>query len=274
MKALLKQPFFHSSLIAVVVLGLVISSYVFGWALPSANPPSPNLPAPINVGSTEQTKTGNLIIEGVLRLGQFTTALQPSGTEGALYFDITKNTTMIYSSSTWSGLGGGTGQLPVYTTAQRNALSPVEGQQIYNTTENTVQVYGSGAWKTVAAKLALAATCSLDGDCDSTHCIDSVCCNTSCEGGCAACNLTGTIGTCTVRAADDLTESPTACQRCDGTNTAFQSQTANDGYLCTGKCNYCIAGSCVVRTADDTTETPTACQRCDGTNTTSISNRS
>ena len=43
---------------------------------------SSNLPAPINVGSTEQTKTGNLIIEGVLRLGQFTTANAPAGTEG------------------------------------------------------------------------------------------------------------------------------------------------------------------------------------------------
>ena len=68
---------------------------------------SPNLPAPINVGSTEQTKAGNLIIEGVLRLGQFTTANAPSGTEGALYFDTTENTTKLYSDSAWSDLGGG-----------------------------------------------------------------------------------------------------------------------------------------------------------------------
>ena len=33
---------------------------------------SPNLPAPINVGSTAQTKTGNLIIEGSLTTGSFT----------------------------------------------------------------------------------------------------------------------------------------------------------------------------------------------------------
>ena len=101
---------------------------------------SSNLPAPINVGSTEQTKTGNLIIGGVLRLGQFATA--PSGTEGALYFNTTENTTKIYSNSAWGDLGGGgaePGQLPTYTTAERDALSPSAGLMIYNTDYDQVQ---------------------------------------------------------------------------------------------------------------------------------------
>jgi len=59
------------------------------------------------VGSTEQTKIGNLIVEGVLRLGQFTTANAPSGTEGALYFDTTENKMKLYSSAAWADLGGG-----------------------------------------------------------------------------------------------------------------------------------------------------------------------
>jgi len=87
MKALFKKPFFYSSLISVIALSLIIGSYVFGWTTPSEDPPSSNLPAPINVGPTEQTKTGNLIIEGVLRLGQFTTDNIPPGSEGALYYD-------------------------------------------------------------------------------------------------------------------------------------------------------------------------------------------
>ena len=66
---------------------------------------SSNLPAPINVGSTEQTKAGNLIIGGVLRLGQYAT--DPSGTEGALYYNTTDKKTKIYSSAAWSDLGGG-----------------------------------------------------------------------------------------------------------------------------------------------------------------------
>jgi len=152
--------------------------------------PSSNLPAPINVSSTEQTKAGNLIIGGVLRLGQFTTA--PSGTEGALYFNTTEKKTKVYSNSAWGDLGGGAlGLLPSYTTTQRNALSPATGQQIYNTTENKVQVYGSGNWIAVSAKLALAATCTLDGDCDSTHCVDSVCCDTVCTG--TVCQTCGSL---------------------------------------------------------------------------------
>jgi len=173
------------------------------------------------VGSTEQTKAGNLIIGGVLRLGQFTTANAPAGTEGALYFDTTENKAKVYSSAAWSDLGGGAaGLLPNYTTAQRNALSPANGQQIYNTTENKVQVYGSGSWIAVSAKLALAATCSLDGDCDSTHCVNGYCCDTGCTGNCQRCNVAGSIGTCTDLASD-----------------------------CTGNCDVCTSGNCAASNA-------------------------
>ena len=76
------------------------------------------------MGSTEQTKTGNLIVEGVLRLGQFATANAPSGTEGALYFDTTESTTKVYSNTAWADLGGGwDGIIPNYTTAQRRSIS-------------------------------------------------------------------------------------------------------------------------------------------------------
>ena len=163
-----------------------------------------------------------------------------------MYFNTTEKKTKIYSNTAWSDLGGGwDGVLPNYTSTQKDALSPAVGQQIYNTTENKVQVYGQGAWKTVTAKLSVGATCSLDGDCDSAHCADGVCCGTSCTGGCEVCNLAGTIGTCTIRAADNTTESPPACQRCDGTNGSFQLQTVDNGYLCTGNCTYCVSGSCI-----------------------------
>ena len=102
-----KNPYFYTNLLAWGLVLFLIGNYVFGWTTPTANPPSSNLPAPINVGSTEQTKAGNLIIEGVLRLGQFTTANAPAGADGALYFDTTENTTKIYSNSAWGDLGGG-----------------------------------------------------------------------------------------------------------------------------------------------------------------------
>lgn len=46
-----------------------------------------------------------------------------------------------------------------------------------------------------------AATCAVDGDCNSGHCVDGVCCNGSCGGSdpndCQSCALSGSIGTCT-----------------------------------------------------------------------------
>jgi len=69
MSKLLKNHFFYSSLITIVVLGLIIASYVFGWTTPSANPPDSNLPAPINTGSQDQTKSGGLNIGGNVGIG-------------------------------------------------------------------------------------------------------------------------------------------------------------------------------------------------------------
>jgi len=222
---------------------------------------SSNLPAPINVSSTEQTKAGNLIIEGVLRLGQFITANAPSeaegAAEGALYYDTTEKKTKVYISGDWTDLGGGAepGQLPAYTSTQRDALSPTEGQQIYNTTENKVQVFGQEAWKTVTAKLALAATCSLDGDCDSTHCADEVCCDTACSGTvcqtCGALSSAG-LGHCGYvnSSSDDprntcTTAAPDAADSCKSPNCSGTGYTC--GYL-SGEasqptCKTCIGSS-------------------------------
>jgi len=72
MSKLLKNHFFYSSLITIVVLGLIIASYVFGWTTPSANPPDSNLPAPINTGSQDQTKSGGLNIGGNVGIGTTT----------------------------------------------------------------------------------------------------------------------------------------------------------------------------------------------------------
>lgn len=47
----------------IVTLALVLSvgiSYVSAWTAPTATPPGGNVAAPINVGNSEQTKTGNL----------------------------------------------------------------------------------------------------------------------------------------------------------------------------------------------------------------------
>jgi len=62
MKHLFKQPFFYTSIVSLIALGLIIGNFVFGWIPPTATPPSSNLPAPINVSSTAQSKQGYLAI--------------------------------------------------------------------------------------------------------------------------------------------------------------------------------------------------------------------
>jgi len=199
------------------------------------------------VGSLEQTKTGNLIIEGVLRLGRFTTINAPSGTEGALYFNTTDNATKLYSNSAWGDLGGGgePGQLPTYTTAQRDALSPSIGLMIYNTDYNQVQTYVGTAWSGISGSKDLAIECASAMDCASGFCVDGVCCDGSCANICEACNLVGTVGNCTVRPAND-DGACAVCKTCDGVSTTvcknYVNNTQDTG--CNGTCTACQSGIC------------------------------
>lgn len=53
------------TIFSIVVISLVVGwgiSMVLAWTEPSANPPSGNVAAPINVSSTAQTKSGNLTV--------------------------------------------------------------------------------------------------------------------------------------------------------------------------------------------------------------------
>ena len=245
-----KNLYFYTNLLAWGLVLLLIGNYVFGWTTPTATPPSSNLPAPINVGSIEQTKTGNLIIEGVLRLGQFTTANAPSGADGALYFDTTDNTTKLYSNSEWGDLGGEwDGVVPNYTTAQRDTLSPVAGQMIYNTSLSQIQIYGTASWAGITGNLSTGVVCSSGMECVFGFCTDGVCCDIACAGVCESCNLVGTEGTCTVRPAND-DGACAVCKTCDGVSNTVCSNYINNTQDtgCFGTCIACQSGVCSVAT--------------------------
>jgi hypothetical protein len=50
---------------------------------------------------------------------------------------------------------------------------------------------------TCRIKKEAAAACASDAQCMSGFCADGVCCNSACKDKCAACNIEGTVGTCT-----------------------------------------------------------------------------
>ena len=62
----------HSIKFLGLTLGIALSIFaislaVYAWTAPTAPPPGGNVPAPINVGTTEQTKAGALGVGGVFR---------------------------------------------------------------------------------------------------------------------------------------------------------------------------------------------------------------
>ena len=221
---------------------------------------SSNLPAPINVGSLEQTKTGNLIIEGVLRLGQFATA--PPGTEGALYFNTAEKKTKVYSNTAWGDLGGGAepGQLPTYTTAERDALSPSAGLMIYNTDYDQVQTYTQTAWSGITGSKDLGIECASAMDCASGFCVDSVCCDTSldnCSGNCRRCNVAGSMGVC-IDVDSDCTGN---CDVCTSGNCAASAS------LCTGNCDQCTGSGTAYSCSANASVCTGNCVTCSGSGT-------
>ena len=176
-----------------------------------------------------------------------------------MYFNTTDNATKLYSEGEWGDLGGGwDGVIPNYTTAQRNDLSLVDGLIVYNTTDDAVQIYVSGVWRNVGAKLSSGIVCSLDGDCDSTHCIDGNCCNTTCIGNCNRCNVEGSLGTCT----DVNSDCTGNCDICSSGNCVANAS------LCTGNCDECSEVSATVfNCSADVASCTGNCDQCTGSGT-------
>ena len=69
-------------------------------------------------------------------------------------------------------------------------------------------------------KRALAAACDKASDCMSNNCAQGVCCNSACTQNCHACNLAGSVGTCTAAAAgtDPLSQCATTAATTCGTD--------------------------------------------------------
>jgi len=99
-----KNIYFYTNLLAWGLVLLLAGNYVFGWTTPTVNPPEGDLSAPLDISSTAQTKAGNLTIDGLLKVGRYSSA--PTGSTGALYYDTTTNEFKGYKASSWDSLGG------------------------------------------------------------------------------------------------------------------------------------------------------------------------
>jgi len=90
--------------------------------------------------------------------------------------------------------------------------------------------------------------CTAETDCETDNCVDGVCCNTACENICEACNLTGTLGTCTaITAGEDPEDECTDADTCNGSASCYCSDgMTNNGEPaqdCGGSCSGCADGS-------------------------------
>jgi hypothetical protein len=74
---------------------------------------------------------------------------------------------------------------------------------------------GAGVCTVLAAD---GTACTTDTECGSSHCVDGVCCNTTCTGTCVACNLPGKVGICSNIDAgqSDPNGTPPCNDMCDG----------------------------------------------------------
>jgi len=113
---------FYTNLLAWTLTLLLIGNYAFGWTIPTSDPPGGDLSAPLDISSTAQTKAGDLTIDGLLKVGRYSSA--PSGSNGVLYYNTATNKFQGYQDGSWSDLGGG------------GSLWTLTGSDIYYTSGN------------------------------------------------------------------------------------------------------------------------------------------
>jgi hypothetical protein len=111
---------------------------------------------------------------------------------------------------------------------------------------------------TSGALVQRGAACGPGNVCEAGNCVDGICCDQRCDGQCQACDLPGSVGTCTMLAAGSMPHGGraacagqgTLCAgSCDGTNAlacAYPAQGTNCGAACDGTCDG--AGQCSSKT--------------------------
>jgi len=282
-----KNRYLYYSILPCCLLLIAIGVYVSGYNPPTQGPPFGNLPAPINAGEENQTKKGgltiqgDLIAEGIFKLGQFDTA--PSGAEGALYFNTDKNSIQIYISGSWKDLIVATLGLGETCRLDGDCGSGfcVDEHCCNASCEGTCQrcnVAGSlGACIEVPSDCTGGCSTCISGNCiaDSTKCTGNcVQCTGSgatascsaepslCTGSCSFCNGSGTEYNCA--GSNGFCSNTVSSCGCSGSGTVWNCQSCSGGGVCQAAA--CSAYSCslVNRAGGYQTSGCSGCDFCNG----------
>ena len=106
--------------------------------------------------------------------------------------------------------------------------------------------------------MALGDACSCDAECGSSHCVEGVCCNTACTGGCQTCKAASAPGTCLGRAAKSRHARPPIVRWTPPPAAGWMG-------LCdgAGACRYYLGNTCVGGTCSG--DSVLGAFACDGT---------
>lgn len=95
------------------------------------------------------------------------------------------------------------------------------------------------------AKKSAGASCTSANQCSSGQCVDGVCCNTACSGLCQACNVSGSVGTCTaVPSGLDPANECAGALTCNGAGGCFKANGATCASASECQSNFCVDGVC------------------------------
>ncbi len=160
-------------------------------------------------------------------------------------------------TATLSASCAGTGSCPPAQTQSCGGYAC--GATACNATCSTDSQCASGSWCSSNAcvpQKAPGTTCTAANQCGSGNCVDGVCCGTACGGQCEACNLPGSLGTCTAVV---------------GSPQGGRAACASDGSSCGGSCDGSSRTACTYpsaasqcRAASCTAGTATLAAACDG----------
>ena len=229
--------------IGFAIFSLLVVFAISAWTGPPAAPPDPNAPAPINVSSDEQTKTGNLIVNNLTTAGG-NLYLNDSG-EGNIW------------GANWIV---GDGDLFLKSNAAENATVYIAGSNIsfwsglverWNIDSSGSLVKGSVPWGRVVdfteedcpLNMAVVGR-NLDGSLKCSSSVCAVCSELCLEYDCGEPDL---VGGCKPKPVGE--QGLSACQQCGGSSldpefVPNNSQDIDGLNLCNSACSACQSGVC------------------------------